>query len=78
MTMTVCVLQNLEKYRVLWTDFSATCREINWLSVSKIGPELAFSFKNRYRTGKTNDFSSPGHDYDSIAWADPESHKPRQ
>ena len=39
--MTVCVLQNLEKYRVLWTDFSATCRKINRFSVSKIGPEQA-------------------------------------
>ena len=39
--MSVCVLQNLEKYRVLWTDFSASCREINQFSVSKIGPELA-------------------------------------
>ena len=37
--MSVCVLQNLEKYRVLWTDFSASCREINGFSVSKIGPE---------------------------------------
>ena len=39
--MSVCILQNLEKYRVLWTDFSAACREINWFSVSKIGPEPA-------------------------------------
>ena len=39
--MTVCVLQNLEKYRVLWTDFSASCRKINWFSVSKISPEPA-------------------------------------
>ena len=39
--MSVCVLQNLEKYRVLWTDFLASCREINRLSVSKIGPEPA-------------------------------------
>ena len=39
--MSVCILQNLEKYRVLWTDFSASCREINRFSVSKIGPELA-------------------------------------
>ena len=39
--MSVCILQNHEKYRVLWTDFSASCREINWFSVSKIGPDLA-------------------------------------
>ena len=39
--MSVCVLQNLEKYRVLWTDFLASCREINRFSVSKIGPEPA-------------------------------------
>ena len=35
------MLQNLEKYRVLWTDFSASCREINQFSVSKIGLEQA-------------------------------------
>ena len=39
--MSVCVLQNLEKYRVLWTDFLGSCREINRFSVSKIGPEPA-------------------------------------
>ena len=39
--MSVCVLQNLEKYRVFWTDFLASCREINRFSVSKIGPEPA-------------------------------------
>ena len=39
--MSVCVLQNLEKYRGLWTDFLASCREINRFSVSKIGPEPA-------------------------------------
>ena len=39
--MLVCVLQNLEKERVLWTDFLASCREINRFSVSKIGPEPA-------------------------------------
>ena len=39
--MSVCVLQNLEKYRVLWTDFLASCRRINRFSVSKIGPEPA-------------------------------------
>ena len=39
--MSVCVLQNLEKYRVLWTDFLASCRETNRFSVSKIGPEPA-------------------------------------
>ena len=39
--MSVYVLQNLEKYRVLWTDFLASCRETNRFSVSKIGPELA-------------------------------------
>ena len=39
--MSVCILQNLEKYRVLWTDFLASCREINRSSVSKIGPEPA-------------------------------------
>ena len=39
--MSVCVLQNLEKDRVLWTNFLASCREINWFSVSKIGPEPA-------------------------------------
>ena len=39
--MSVCILQNLEKYRVLWTDFLASCREINRSSVAKIGPEPA-------------------------------------
>ena len=39
--MSVFVLQNLEKYSILWTDFSASCREINQFSVSKIGPEPA-------------------------------------
>ena len=39
--MSVCILQNLEKYRVFWTDFSATFGEINRFSVSKIGPEPA-------------------------------------
>ena len=39
--MSVCVLQNLEKYRALWTEFSTSCREINRFSVSKIGPEPA-------------------------------------
>ena len=39
--MSVCVSQNLEKYRVLWTDFSASLREIKWFSVSKIGPDPA-------------------------------------
>ena len=39
--MLVCVLQNLEKYRVLWTDFLASYREINQFSVSKISPEPA-------------------------------------
>ena len=39
--MSVSVLQNLKKYRVLWTDFLASCREINRFSVSKIGPEPA-------------------------------------
>ena len=39
--MSICVLQNLEKDRVLWTDFLASCREINRFSVSKIGPEPA-------------------------------------
>ena len=39
--MSVCILQNLEKYRVLWTDFSASCREINQFSVSKIVQEPA-------------------------------------
>ena len=39
--MSVCVLQNLEKNRVLWTDFFASCREVNRFSVSKIGPEPA-------------------------------------
>ena len=48
--MSVCVLHNLEKYRVLWTDFLASCREINRFAVSKIGPKPA----------KTDDFSSPG------------------
>ena len=41
MTISVCILQNLEKYRVLWTDFSASCPEINQFSVSKFGPEPA-------------------------------------
>ena len=39
--MSVCVLQNLEKYRVLWTDFSASYREINRFPVSTMGPEPA-------------------------------------
>ena len=39
--MSECVLQNLEKYRVLWTDFLASGREKNRSSVSKIGPEPA-------------------------------------
>ena len=39
--MSVCVLQTFEKYRVLWTDFLASCRGINRFSVSKIGPEPA-------------------------------------
>ena len=39
--MSVCILQNLEKYTVLWTDFSASSREIDPFSVSKIGPEPA-------------------------------------
>ena len=39
--MSVCILQNLEKYRVLWSDFLAACQEINQISVSKIGPEPA-------------------------------------
>ena len=34
-------MQNLEKWIVLWTDFSASCREINRFSVSKISPEPA-------------------------------------
>ena len=37
--MSVCVLQNCEKNRVLWTDFLASCREINRFSVSNIDPE---------------------------------------
>ena len=37
--MSFCIFQNLEKYRVLWTNFSASSREINWFSVSKIGPQ---------------------------------------
>ena len=50
--MSVCILQNLEKYRVLWTDFTASYGEINWFSVSKIGPEPAkptISLALRYR-----------------------------
>ena len=39
--MSVGVLQNLEKNRVLWTNFFASCREINRFSVSKVGPEPA-------------------------------------
>ena len=39
--MSVCLLLNLEKYRVLWTNFSASCREINQFSVSKIDPKQA-------------------------------------
>ena len=39
--MSVCILQNLEKYRVLWTDFSASRQELNRFSVSKIGPKPA-------------------------------------
>ena len=37
--MSVCILQNLGKYTVLWTDMSASCQEINRFSVSEIGPE---------------------------------------
>ena len=48
--MSVCVLQNREKIRVLWTDF------FSFLSRNK----SVFSFKNRSRTCKTDDFSSPG------------------
>ena len=36
--MSVCILQNFEKYKVLCTDFSDSC-QINRFSVSKIGPE---------------------------------------
>ena len=43
--MLICMLINLEKYRVLyrvlWTDFLSSCREINWFSVSKICLEPA-------------------------------------
>ena len=39
--MSVRILQNIEKLRVLWTDFSASCPEIKRFSVSKIGPEPA-------------------------------------
>ena len=39
--MSVCKLQNLEKYGVLCTDFSASCGEINRFSVSKIASEPA-------------------------------------
>ena len=39
--MSVWILQNLGKYRILWTDFLASCREINRFPVSKIGPEPA-------------------------------------
>ena len=39
--MSVCVLQNLETDRVLWTDFLASCGELNRFSVSKIGPKPA-------------------------------------
>ena len=42
--MSVCVFQNLEKNRVLWTDFSISCREINWFSVSKIVFGFPFPF----------------------------------
>ena len=52
--MSVCVLQNLEKYRVLWTDFLASCREINRFSVSKIGPEPA---KPTFSLGLTTGYS---------------------
>ena len=41
--MSICVLQNLEKDRVLLSDFSASCREINRFSVSKIGPKPTIS-----------------------------------
>ena len=37
--MSVCILQNLEKYTILWTDFSASCQEIKQFLVSEIGPE---------------------------------------
>ena len=54
--MSVCILPNLGKYRVLWTDFSAFCREINWFSVSKISPEpakrtISLALLYRYITG---------------------------
>ena len=39
--MSVCILQNLEKYEILWTDFSASGQQINRFSVSRIGPEPA-------------------------------------
>ena len=39
--MSVYILQNIEKYRVLGTDFSSSCRQKNQFSVSKIGPEPA-------------------------------------
>ena len=47
-TLSVCILQNLEKCRVLWTNLSASWRN-----------KLVFSFKNLSRTGKTDNLSSP-------------------
>ena len=56
--MSVCVLQNLEKYRVLWTDFLASCRETNRFSVSKIGPEPAKPTIFSSPVCRVNDFGS--------------------
>ena len=49
--MSVCVLQNLEKYSFMDRFFSFLSRN-----------KSVFSFKNRSGTGKTGDFSSPGCD----------------
>ena len=46
--MSVCVLQNLEKDSFMDRFFSFLSRN-----------KSVFSFKNRSRTGKTDDFSSP-------------------
>ena len=46
--MSVCVLQNLEKYSFMDRFFSFLSRN-----------KSVFSFKNRSRTSKTDDFSSP-------------------
>ena len=64
--MSVCVLQNLEKDRVLWTDFLASCREINRFSVSKIGPEPAKPTISLALVGSTVDKRPHGNGVQSL------------